>query len=102
MLKPFSEKVLNFASPLSELCIVLIFAISAVNLMEIPENFHGTIDEILVSLINAIMAIQMLSSILILIKTIREIIKKRCSRTAIVSIGPIDPTAKNLEIKPTE
>lgn len=70
--------------------------------MEIPENFHGTIDEILVSLINAIMGIQMLSSILILIRTIREIIKKRRSQTAVVSLVPIDPTMKNLEIKPTE
>ena len=103
--RPFSEGILNISNLVSEFCIFFVFGICAVNLMNIPSNFHDYIDEILVALINTIMGAQMAASILIFIKTIISIIKIRFG----IKITPIIPFSPSHlkgdfdhEMKPTQ
>jgi hypothetical protein len=65
----------------------LIFVFCAINLLNIPSGFKETIDDLLVGLINAIMATQMLGSLSIFVKTIYLILKQKCVRKTLVVPG---------------
>ena len=103
--RPFSEGILNISNLVSEFCIFFVFGICAVNLMNIPSNFHDYIDEILVALINTIMGAQMAASILILIKTVTSIIKAKF-RNKDIPVVPLSPShlkgTFDNELKPTQ
>ena len=75
--KPFSDPILNISNPISEGGILLIFLLLSINLLKVPSDYHDKIDEILVGILNGIMAVQMIASILIFIVTIILLIKKR-------------------------
>ena len=77
---PFSESVLNASNSLSESAIFLIFLFIAINLLNIPDYYHDTIDQILQWLLISIMAIQMAASIIVFIRTIYLLIKKKCHK----------------------
>ena len=55
----------------------MIFVLIGISLLNIPESFHDPLDEMLVVLINSIMAIQMMASIAVCIRTIYLMIQTK-------------------------
>lgn len=53
------------------------FTFASINLLDISQNFHNAIDDILVGILVTIMAIQMAGSIAVLVRTIFLMIQKR-------------------------
>ena len=85
---------MNVSNCVSEFGILLIFILISIYLMRLPDNYYGRLDNILVGVINAIMATQMAASLLIFAKTVILIIKKKRSK-----ITPIITEPEN-SIKP--
>lgn len=89
MFRPFSEPLLNVSNPLSEAGILLIFSLASVNLMDIPSDYHDVIDQMLVGILNAIMGIQMATSVIVFFRTVYLIVRKKCQKKVV----PIEWTA---------
>ena len=83
MFRPFSEPLLNVSNPLSEAGILLIFSLASVNLMDIPRDYHDFIDQMLVGILNAIMGIQMATSVIVFVRTVYLIIRKKCQKKVV-------------------
>lgn len=95
--RPFSEGVLNISNPISEVAIFLIFSLASLNLLEIPDYFHDTIDQMLVQMLNVIMSLQMGSSVFVFLKTIYLIIKSKRERDNRVRPAIREKTSLNLD-----
>lgn len=89
LFRPFSDPILNISNSSAEAGIFLIFALIGVNLLDVPEYYYDTIDQILIDLINSIIAIQMIASITVCISTVHLKIKMKRREKRKVVIYPI-------------
>lgn len=100
--KPFGEKLLNFSNIFSEVATLLIFSMITWLLFDLSDQSRERLDNVIYYLVYIIMGIQMVASVGLMVKTIKDkIAAKKANKTAAVvpmSVEDIDPEVKNLNI----
>ncbi|OMJ84046.1 hypothetical protein SteCoe_14915 [Stentor coeruleus] len=78
--RPFTEIVLNITNPICEIGILIIFILTSISMLDIPDTMYDQLDDILVFFVNFIMFVQMGSSIAVFIKNVIMIIKMKIKK----------------------
>lgn len=78
--RPFTEIVLNITNPLCEMSMLIIFILTSISMLEIPDSLYEQLDDILVFFVNFIMFVQMGSSVAVFIKNVIMIIKMKIKK----------------------
>lgn len=77
LFKPFSEPILNYTNIGSEFGMSFFILMASFYLFELTESSREKVDFLLVILLNSIVGLQMMGSILIMLKTIKQKIRAR-------------------------
>lgn len=103
--KPFNEPVLNYTNVLTELLLAVIFFLLFFFSFDNSESVENQIDLALIVLVNIIIGVQILGSLVISCKLVREIIKRRTSqKVASISEGKLGYNVQvaSIEIEKSE